>query len=121
MIVDDNASYELNYDSMSGIIEWYLRFTDENGYEYRYLSYATPFYSNINDIPIDVVSLEVIDTNEDTTHHNEEYFGSFYKKLSVAPFDDIDNLKHYLLTTYIEEVRDYLDKSFMDIIERDVF
>jgi hypothetical protein len=120
MIIDNNVGYELGYDDMSGVIEWFLHFIDENGYEYRYIGYATPF-SNKTDIPIDAVSLEVNDTNDNTTIHNDDYFGSFYKKLHVSPFDNVEDLKDYLLTTYIKEVRDNLDKSFMDIIERDVF
>lgn len=121
MIIDTNVGYELGYDNMSGVIEWYLHFIDENGYEYKYIGYATPFYSNKMDIPIDAVSLEVNDTNDNTTIHNDDYFGGYYKKLHVSPFDNVEDLKDYLLTTYIKEVRDNLDKSFMDIIERDVF
>jgi hypothetical protein len=121
MIIDNNVGYELGYDNMSGVIEWYLHFIDENGYEYKYIGYATPFYSNKTDIPIDAVSLEVNDTNDNTTIHNDDYFGNYYQKLSVSPFDNVEDLKDYLLTTYIKEVRDNLDKSFMDIIEREGF
>jgi hypothetical protein len=121
MIVDNNVGYELGYDNMSGVIEWYLHFIDEKGYEYKYIGYATPFYSNKMDIPIDAVSLEVNDTNDNTTIHNDDYFGNNYQILSVSPFDNVEDLKYYLSTTYINEVRDILDKSFMNIIERDVF